>query len=130
MKLHFERYFSHHQAETYLSKRSLIKRACSWRDEHISLWCDIVGSAKFRRSRAAVGLVGLVPSCLCGYFVGPKVFLARISWAQNIFSWVFRAFQIFSRGYFVGPKFFLLYISWVQDFFLWVFCDSKVFSLG
>ena len=86
--------------------------------------------AKFRRSRATVGLVGLVPSCLCGYFVGPKVFLARISWAQNIFSWVFRAFQIFSRGYFVGPKFFLLYISWVQDFFLWVFCDSKVFSLG
>ena len=35
--------------------------------------------AKFRGSRAIVGLVGLVPSCSC-VFVGPKIFLAGISW--------------------------------------------------
>ena len=55
--------------------------------------------AKFRGSRAVVGLAGLLPSCHRA-FVG-------ISWVQD-----------FSRGYFVGLKFFLVGISWVQSFFL------------
>ena len=41
MRLRFERYFSHHRAwwwEKYLSKRSLIKHTCSWRDKLIVLW--------------------------------------------------------------------------------------------
>ena len=50
--------------------------------------------ARFRGSRAIVGLVGLVPSCHRA-FVGPKVFLVRISWAK-----------IFSGGYFVDPRFY------------------------
>ena len=82
--------------------------------------------------------VGLVPSCH-RVFVGPKFFLADVSWVrtgacfmdlkffhvsissaqiffscvQNIFWWVFRGSKIFSYGYFVGPKFFLADISWV-----------------
>ena len=35
MRLHFKRYFSH---QKYLSKRSLIKHTCSWRDKLIALW--------------------------------------------------------------------------------------------
>ena len=79
--------------------------------------------AKFRGSRAIVGLVGLVglvPSCYRA-FVG-------ISWAQYFFLWVFRGSQVFCCGYFVGPRFFLVGISWVQDFFSWVFRGSKIFS--
>ena len=37
----FDRYFSHHWAQwwkKYLSKRSLIKHTCSWRDKLIVLW--------------------------------------------------------------------------------------------
>ena len=78
--------------------------------------------AKFRGSRAIVGLVGLVPSCYRA-FVG-------ISWAQYFFLRVFRGSQVFCCGYFVGPRFFLVGISWVQDFFSWVFRGSKIFSRG
>ena len=41
IKVHSERNFSHHQPqlwEKYLSKCSLIKHACSWRDKLIILW--------------------------------------------------------------------------------------------
>ena len=74
--------------------------------------------AKFRGSRAIVGLVGLVPWCLRGYFVGSK-----------LFSWVFRGSKIFFRGctsWF--PIFFV--ISWVHDFFSAVFRGSKIFHRG
>ena len=81
-----------------------------------------VECAKFCGSCAIVVLLGVVPSYYHA-FVG-------ISWVQNIFSWVFCAFRIFSLGYFVGPKFFLVGISWVQSFFSWVFCGSKIFSRG
>ena len=59
--------------------------------------------AKFRGSRAIVGLVGLVPSWLNGYFLGPN-------------------------GYFVCPKFFLVSISWVHFFSCSWFRDSKILS--
>ena len=36
IRLRFERYFG--WWEKYLSKRSLIKHTCSWRDKHIVLW--------------------------------------------------------------------------------------------
>ena len=95
--------------------------------------------AKFRGSRAVVGLVGLVPSCHCafvgvswvqdfsrGYFVGLKFFLVVISWVQSFFlvviSWVqnfllgIRGSEIFSREYFVGQSFFLVSNSWAQFF--------------
>ena len=85
--------------------------------------------AKFRGSRAIVGLVGLVPWCLRGYFVGSKLFLVGISWVQNIFSWVYFVVPNFFR-YFVGPRFFLGGISWVQDFSSWVFRGFKIFSRG
>ena len=45
MRLRFERYISLETYElsrnetTYLSKRSLIKHTCSWRDKLIALWC-------------------------------------------------------------------------------------------
>ena len=70
--------------------------------EEFLLLVKEIECAKFRGSRVVVGLVGLVPSCLLG-----------ISWVQNIFLWVFRGSQIFSRGYFVGLKFFLVGILWV-----------------
>ena len=92
--------------------------------------------AKFRRSRAVVGLVGLGQSCQRGYFVGPKFFLVGISWVQNFFSgisWVWN----FSLEYFMGPKFscgcfvgskFSRGYSWVRIFFWWVFRGSEFFS--
>ena len=61
--------------------------------------------AKFRESRAIVGLAGLVPLCHRA-FVGPKYFLMGISCV---------------------PLFFLVGISWVQDFFSWVFLRFKMF---
>ena len=75
--------------------------------------------AKFRWSRAIVGLVSLVKSCLCGCFVGlmffsrgnfvgPKLFLVGISWVQIFFSWIFRVSEDFSRECFVGPIFFMV----------------------
>ena len=84
-------------------------------------------------------LVGSVPSCLRGYFVGPKFFLLGNSWVPKFFLWVCVGSEFFSRGcfvvskffsrrYFVGSKFFLLGISWVPNFFLWVFVGSKFFS--
>ena len=76
------------------------------------------------------GSCGNVPSYLCGYFVGPNYFLVGILWVQNIFSWVFRGFKLFSRGYFVGPKYFLVGISWVQIIFSWVFLGPKYFLVG
>ena len=94
--------------------------------------------AKFRGSRAIVGLVGLVP---LGHraFVGLKFFLEGISWIQDFLSWVFRESEIFSRGYFVGLKFFLVGISWVQtlshgyfvgqNFFSWHFVGPKFFPV-
>ena len=41
IRLRFERYFSHHRVrwwEKYLSKRSVIRHTCSWRDKLIVLW--------------------------------------------------------------------------------------------
>ena len=35
--------------------------------------------AKFCGFHAIVGLLGLVPSCICGYFMGAKFFLKGIS---------------------------------------------------
>ena len=87
--------------------------------------------------------MGLVPSC-------HRVFLGS-SWVLNFFSWLFDAFQIFSRGYFVGPvfffvgiswsrffspgyfvvpQFFLVGFSWVPNFFSWVSRGFKIFSRG
>ena len=86
--------------------------------------------AKFRGSRAIVGLVGLVLWCSCA-FVG-------ISWIQKFFSWVFVGLKFFfvgTRGpkflswLFVGPKFFLVGILWVQIFFLLgISCVLNIFS--
>ena len=74
--------------------------------------------AKFSGSRIIVSLVGLVPSCLCGYFVGPRFFVVDISWVRYFFSWVSRGSKIFFRGYFEGPTFFLVDFSWDQNFLL------------
>ena len=95
------------------------------------------------------GFNAIVPSCLCGYFVGLKLFLVNISWVQNFSSWVFRGSKIFSCGYFVGPKFsswvfvgakffrrytwselFLVGISWVQLFFLAIDFMIQRFSVA
>ena len=86
-----------------------------------------------------MGLVGLVPSCLRGYFVGPKFFPVDISYVSIFFLRLFRVPKIFSCQRFVGLKFFLVGIWWVQDlfllgilrfqiFFLWVFREQKFFS--
>ena len=63
--------------------------------------------AKFRGSRAIVGLVGLVPSFYHA-FLG-------ISWIEKFFSWVFRGSKVFSRGCLVDPIAFLRLISWFKD---------------
>ena len=73
-----------------------------------------------------------------GYFVGPKYFLAGISWVQSFYSLVFRGYrffsclfrgsEVFSHRYFLGLKLFLVGISWVQNFFSWVFRGSEIFS--
>ena len=81
-----------------------------------SFWCHSRECAKFRCSGAIVHVMGLVPLCLCGYFIGPKFFLVGIAWV-SIFSCGIWWVPNFSRGYFVGPNFFLMGISWVQDFF-------------
>ena len=49
--------------------------------------------AKFRGSRAIMGLVGFVPPCHRA-FVGPKIFLVGISWVLYFFSWVFHGSKI------------------------------------
>ena len=84
---------------------------------------------KFRRSRAIVYLVCLVPSCH-NAFVG-------VSRVRYFFSWVFRGSDIFfvgirgsksfSRRCIMGPKIFLVSILWVQIFFSWVFCGFIFF---
>ena len=51
-------------------------------------------------------LVGLVSSCLHGYFADWKFPLVGIQCVQNI-----------SDGYFLGPNLFLVRISWVLNFF-------------
>ena len=92
--------------------------------------------AKFRRSDAILGLLGLVPSYhraivpswvlrwsktfSRGYFAGPRYFLVGISWVQSFPSWVYRGSKIFFRGYFVGPKFslvsnFVNFSCWPQE---------------
>ena len=97
------------------------------------------------------GSSAIVPSCLRGYFVGPKfflvgvswvrifflcryflgskVFLAGVSWVQNFFSWIFHEFKISPRGYFVSSNFFLVGISWVRNFFSLVFLVGPIFVL-
>ena len=87
---------------------------------------------KFRRSRAIVYLVCLVPSCHDA--------LVGVSRVRDFFSWVFRGSDIFfvgirgsksfSRRCIMGPKFFLVSILWVQIFFSWVFCGFNFFSRG
>ena len=75
--------------------------------------------AKFRGSRAIVGLVDSVPSCYRA--------LVGISWVQNlccVYSWVSNFFLWVS----VGLKFFLVGISWLLNIFSWVFCRSRLFS--
>ena len=98
-------------------------------------WLPVsVECAKFRESRAIVGLMGLVPPChrafmgpklSGGYFLGPKFFLVDICWSTIFFvgvSWVQYFFvglssvQHFSCGHFMGPIYFLSGISWVQNF--------------
>ena len=92
-------------------------------------FCGVSCYRGSRESRA------IVPSCL--RFVGPKFFHVGSSWVQNIFLWVIRGYQIFSReylvvpkiftrGYFVGPTFFIVGISWLKTFFSKVFCGSKI----
>ena len=61
--------------------------------------------AKFRKSRAIVGLVGLVPPCYRA-FVSPEI--------QIIFSRVFHGSQMFFSCNFVG-SFILVGILWVQS---------------
>ena len=84
--------------------------------------------AKIRVWRVIAGLVGLMPLCHRGYFLGPKFFLVGISWI--LFFLVGTSLvQNFSRGYFVGPKVFLVGIMWVQFFFsALISVDSKIFS--
>ena len=73
-------------------------------------WWNLPECAKFRGSRAIVGLVGFVPSC-------PRAF-AGISWVQNFVSWVFRGSKIFFSWVFQGSK----------NFFSWVLFGSEFFS--
>ena len=66
-----------------------------------------------------MGLVGLFPSCLRGYFVGPRFFLVQF-FSRNFLSYSRRYFVgtiVFSRGYFVGVKILVEDISWAQFFF-------------
>ena len=94
---------------------------------------------QFRRLRAIVGFVGLVPSCypvfmgisqvqnffLCLFRGSIKIFLVGIQWVSNFFSqefrnfflWVFCGSKVFSCDYFVGPKYFPVGVSWVQFYF-------------
>ena len=90
--------------------------------------------------RGLHSIVGLVPSCLRGYFVclkfflvgifhgsknvslsswvfhGSKNFLVGILWVQNFFWWLFRESEIVFRGYSVGPIFFLVANFVIQRF--------------
>lgn len=76
-------------------------------------------SAKFRRSRAIVGLVGLLISYL-RTFVGSwwvqNFFTWVFRWVQNFFSWAFHWSITFPRGYVASTNIFLVDISWVQNF--------------
>ena len=83
---------------------------------------NFVGLLKSGRSSA------IVPSCLHGYFAGPKYFLVSISWIQTIFSRAFHGPKIFSRGFSVCQKFFLVGNSLIKDFFSWIFRWSMSFS--
>ena len=60
--------------------------------------------AKFRGSRAIVGLVGLVPSFYHA-FMGRKIFLLGISRVKSFFSWVSRGSNSFFAAYFVIQRF-------------------------
>ena len=60
--------------------------------------------AKFCGFHAIVGLLGLVPSCICGC----KMFLVGTSWAQNFFSRVFQGFKYFLVGILWVPRFLLV----------------------
>ena len=83
---------------------------------------------KFRGLRS---IVGLVPSCLRGYFVSEIFsrgyfsrvqkcfpFLLGISWVQKFSRGYFEGPKTFSGGYFVSPKLFFVGILSVQFFFL------------
>ena len=76
--------------------------------------------AKFRGSRAIMGLACLVPPWVRKFFswvfCGSKIFAHGYFVGLKFFSWVFRGSNIFPRGCFVVPKFSLLGISWVQNF--------------
>ena len=89
--------------------------------------------AKFSRSPAIVGLLGIVPSCYHA-FVGISwvqcFFLVGSLWVQSFFWWVFRGSKVFFHGYFVAPNVFLLVISRLQNFFSWIFHGSNFFSCG
>ena len=76
--------------------------------------------AKFRGSRAIVGLVGFVPSCHRA-FVGLWFFVVGILWVQSLFSWVFPGSETFFREYFVSPNFFSWVFLWIQNFFSCMF---------
>ena len=74
--------------------------------------------AKFRGSRAIVGLMGLVPSCQRA-LVGLK--LSRgVSWVWNFFSWVPKFFSwVFGGSDFFSREYFAYFFSCT-----W-FCDSN-----
>ena len=76
---------------------------------------------KFRRLRANIDLMGLVLSCHCAF--------VRISWIQNVFSWVFRKYKQFSLAYFVDFEFFLLF-RWSQSLSRAYFLVIKFSPLG
>ena len=69
-----------------------------------------------------MGLVGIVPPCLCE----PKIFLR----VRTFFPWVFQGSEIFSSGYFVGIKFLFVGILWVQNFLRGYFVDPKFFLVS
>ena len=71
----------------------------------------------------------IVPSCVCGYFVGPTFFLVGASWIQHFFWRVFRGFKKIFFVVISWCKIFLVGVSWVQNFLLWVFCRSEVFQV-
>ena len=85
---------------------------------------------KFRRSRAIVYLVCLVPYCHDAFvgvsrvrdffswvFVGLKVFRVGVSFVRSFSWWIFCGSESFSHGYFVGLIFFLEVDFVIQRFF-------------
>ena len=90
-------------------------------------WLPVsVECAKFRESRAIVGLMGLVPPCHRA-FMGPKLFW-RVFPGSKIFSRWYLLVHNFFCGCFMSPIFFCgSFIGPIL--FLWAFHGSNIFSL-